>query len=173
MSSVHDKLGRVRKPRVHIEYAVETGNATEKKHLPFLMGVVGDFSGNQPTSELKPLRDRKFVNIDRDNINEVLKSMTPGLSLEVENTLAGDGSMMKVNLQFESMQDFSPGNVAKQITPLKKLLDIRNQLKDLSTKMGVSTDLEKTLEEVLKKKENLDTLAGELGAESNSGDDSK
>jgi len=163
MSSVHGKLGRIRKPRVHIEYKVETGNATEKKHLPFLMGVVGDFSGNKPVSELKPLKDRKFVNIDRDNINDVLKSMTPGLSMEVENTLAGDGSMMKVNLQFESMQDFSPGNVAEQIAPLKKLLDVRNQLKDLRSKMDVSTDLEATLEQVLKKTENVSELAGELG----------
>lgn len=163
MSSVHSKLGRVRKPRVHIEYKVETGNATEKKHLPFLMGVVGDFSGNKPTSELKPLRDRKFVNIDRDNINDVLKSMTPGLNLEVENTLAGDGSMMKVNLKFESMEDFSPGKVAEQVTPVKKLLDVRNQLKDLRSKIDVSTDLESTLEQVLKNTENVDKLAGELG----------
>ncbi|MDZ4850395.1 MAG: type VI secretion system contractile sheath small subunit [Pirellulaceae bacterium] len=163
MSSVHSKLGRVRKPRVHIEYKVETGNATEKKHLPFLMGVVGDFSGNKPTSDLKPLRDRKFVNIDRDNINDVLKSMTPGLNLEVENTLAGDGSMMKVNLKFESMEDFSPGKVAEQVTPIKKLLDVRNQLKDLRSKIDVSTDLESTLEQVLKNTENVDKLAGELG----------
>jgi len=168
MSSVHGKLGRVRKPRVHIEYKVETGNATEKKHLPFLMGVVGDFSGNQPASELKPLRDRKFVNIDRDNINEVLKSMTPGLSMEVENTLAGDGSMMKVNLQFESMQDFSPGKVAEQIAPVKKLLDVRNQLKDLRSKMDVSTDLEATLEQILKKSENVAEMAKELGLDKES-----
>ena len=168
MSSVHSKLGRIRKPRVHIEYKVETGNATEKKHLPFLMGVVGDYSGNKPTNELKPLRDRKFVNIDRDNINDVLKSMTPGLSMEVENTLAGDGSMMKVNLKFESMDDFSPGNVAEQVAPLKKLLDVRNQLKDLRSKMDVSTDLEATLEQVLKKTDNVAELAGELGLDKDS-----
>lgn len=163
MSSVHNKLGRVRKPRVHIEYKVETGGATEKKHLPFLMGVVGDFSGNMPTGEKKPLRDRKFVNIDRDNINDVLKSMTPGVSMEVENTLAGDGSMMKVNLKFESMEDFNPAKVVEQVTPLKKLLDVRNQLKDLRSKIDVSTDLEATLEKVLKETENVASLANELG----------
>ncbi len=165
MSSVHSKLGRVRKPRVHITYDVETGGATEKKHLPFLMGVVGDFSGNMPTGEKKPLRDRKFVNIDRDNINDVLKSMTPGVSMEVENTLAGDGSMMKVNLKFESMEDFSPAKVAEQVAPLKKLLEARNQLKDLRTKIDVSTDLEATLEQVLKATENVNSLASELGIE--------
>ncbi len=163
MSSVHSKLSRVRKPRVHITYEVETNGATEKKELPFLMGVVGDFSGNKPTQSLKPLRDRKFVNIDRDNINEVLKQMTPGLNMEVENTLAGDGSMMKVNLKFESMDDFNPARVAEQVEPLKKLLDVRNQLKDLRSKVDVSSDLESTLEKVLKKTENVGKLADELG----------
>jgi type VI secretion system protein ImpB len=129
------------------------------------MGVVGDFSGNMPTGEKKALRDRKFVNIDRDNINDVLKSMTPGVSMEVENTLAGDGSMMKVNLKFESMEDFSPAKVAEQVSPLKKLLDARNQLKDLRTKIDVSTDLEATLEQVLKATENVNSLASELGIE--------
>ncbi len=163
MSSVHSKLSRVRKPRVHITYEVETNGATEKKELPFLMGVVGDFSGNKPAQSLKPLRDRKFVNIDRDNINDVLKQMTPGLNMEVENTLAGDGSMMKVNLKFESMDDFNPARVAEQVEPLKKLLDVRNQLKDLRSKVDVSTDLESTLEKVLKKTENVGKLAEELG----------
>jgi type VI secretion system protein ImpB len=163
MSSIHSKLTRVRKPRVHITYEVETNGATEKKELPFLMGVVGDFSGNKPTQALKPLRDRKFVSIDRDNINDVLKQMAPGLSMEVENTLAGDGSMMKVNLQFESMDDFSPAQVAKQVTPLKKLLDVRDQLKDLRAKIDVSTDLESTLEQVLKNTGNVGKLAEELG----------
>jgi type VI secretion system protein ImpB len=158
MSSVHSKLGRVRKPRVHIEYQVETGSAAPKKHLPFLMGVVGDFSGNKPAKDLAPLRDRKFI-----NINDVLKNMAPGLSMEVENTLDGDGSMMKVNLKFESMEDFSPAKVADQVAPIKKLLAVRDQLKDLRSKMDVSTDLEATLEQVLKNTENVGQLADELG----------
>lgn len=162
MSSVHGKLSRVRKPRVHISYEVEIGDATEKKELPFLMGVIGDFSG-KPTQSLKPLKDRKFVNIDRDNINEVMKSMTPGVSMEVENKLAGDGSMMKVNLKFESMNDFSPARVAEQVAPLKSLLEIRTQLKDLMSKVDVSPDLEATLEEVLKKTQNMEKFANELG----------
>jgi type VI secretion system protein ImpB len=163
MSSIHNKLSRVRKPRVHITYEVETNGATEKKELPFLMGVVGDYSGNMPAKSLPPLRDRKFVNIDRDNINDVLKQMAPGVSMEVENTLAGDGSMMKVNLKFESMEDFSPARVAQQVAPIKKLLDVRNQLKDLRSKIDVSTDLEATLENVLKNTGNVGKLADELG----------
>jgi type VI secretion system protein ImpB len=112
-SSIHDKLKRVRKPRVHITYEVETEGAAVQRELPFVVGVVGDFSGN-PTEKLKPLKDRKFVQIDRDNFDEVLSRMTPGLNMRVENTLKGDGSEMPVNLKFESMADFEPVNVARQ-----------------------------------------------------------
>ncbi len=170
MSSVHSKLNRVRKPRVHITYDVHTGNATEKKHLPFVLGVVGDFSGNEPTAPLKALKDRKFTTIDRDNINEVLKNMTPGLNLEVENTLAdqdksGETKMMKVKLKFESMEDFSPARVAAQVEPLKELLEIRDKLRDLRSKMDVSTNLENALEDVLKNADNVTKLANELGVD--------
>lgn len=162
MSSIHGKLSRVRKPRVHITYEVEIGDATEKKELPFLMGVIGDFSG-KPTSPLKPLAERKFVNIDRDNINEVLKQMTPGLSMDVANTLAGDDTMMKVNLKFESMEDFDPSRVAEQIEPLKKLLAIRTKLNELISKADRSPELAGTLEQALKNSDNIDALAQELG----------
>src|SRR4051812_42448943 len=96
--SIHDKLERVRKPRVHIKYELETEGAVVEKELPFVAGVMGDFSGT-PTAPLKPLKDRKFVQIDRDNFNEVLAKMTPGLNLKVDNTIAGDGSQMAVNLK--------------------------------------------------------------------------
>ena len=99
--SQQQKLNRVRKPRVHITYEVETEGAQVVKELPFVVGVMGDFSGD-PTSKLKPLKDRKFIQIDRDNFNDdVLQRMTPGLNMRVENTLAGDGSEMSVNLEFQ------------------------------------------------------------------------
>ncbi|MEO8269582.1 MAG: type VI secretion system contractile sheath small subunit [Aureliella sp.] len=164
MSSVHSKLSRVRKPRVHITYEVEIGDAMEKRELPFVMGVLGDFSG-APTAKLKPLRDRKFVQIDRDNINDVLKQMTPGLNMRVENTLAGDGTELGVQLKFESMEDFEPAQVANQVEPLKKLVETRNQLRDLLTKVDVSSDLEATLEEVLRNTDSAAKLAEELGIE--------
>ena len=162
MSSVHSKLTRVRKPRVHITYEVETNGARVKTELPFIVGVIGDFSG-QPTAKLKPLRDRKFVTIDRDNINDVMRQMTPGLNMRVENTLAGDGSELGVQLKFESMEDFEPARVVEQVEPLKKLMETRNQLRDLLAKVDVSSDLEATLEEVLKNTEMTEKLAGELG----------
>jgi type VI secretion system protein ImpB len=161
---VHGKLSRVRKPRVHISYEVETGGAMVKKELPFVVGVLGDFSGN-PTEELKPFRDRKFVQIDRDNFDEVMDRMKPGLNIKVENTLAGDGSEMAVDLKFSSMEDFNPGNVARQVEPLNKLLETREKLKDLLTKVDRSEDLEELLEQVLQNSDQLKELSSQLGTE--------
>lgn len=161
-SSVHKKLDRVRKPRVHITYEVETNGAMVKSELPFVVGVLGDFSGN-PTQKLKALRDRKFVQIDRDNINDVMRQMTPGLNMRVENTLAGDGSELGVQLKFESMEDFEPAKIVEQVEPLKKLMETRNQLRDLLAKVDVSPDLESTLEEVLKNTDKVADFAKSLG----------
>lgn len=170
MASIHDKLQRVRRPRVHITYAVETEGAVVQKELPFVVGVVGDFSGN-PTEPLKSLKDRKFVQIDRDNINEVMARMTPGLNLKVDNTLKGDGSQMAVDLKFGSMDDFEPGNVVEQVEPLRKLLETRNKLRDLMTKVDRSEDLESLLEQVLQNDEDLKRMAGDLGIEATGGGD--
>src|SRR5437868_10682632 len=139
--SIHEKLERVRPPRVHIKYEVHTGGAAVEKELPFVVGVLGDFSGN-PTEPLKPLRDRKFIQIDRDNFNDIMARMTPGLNLKVENTLKGDGSEMAVQLKFRSMDDFEPVRVVNQVEPLKKLLETRDKLRDLLTKVDRSEDLE-------------------------------
>lgn len=161
-SSIHDKLKRVRKPRVHITYEVETEGAAVQRELPFVVGVVGDFSGN-PTEKLKPLKDRKFVQIDRDNFDEVLSRMTPGLNMRVENTLKGDGSEMPVNLKFESMADFEPVNVARQVEPLRQLLETRDKLRDLLSKVDRSDKLESVLEQILTNTEQLKQLSSQLG----------
>ncbi len=160
--SIHEKLKRVRKPRVHITYEVETEGAVVEKELPFVVGILGDFSGN-PTEPLKPMKDRKFIQIDRDNINDVMARMTPGLNLRVDNTLKGDGSEMAVQLKFNSMDDFEPANVVKQVDPLKKLLDTRDKLRDLLTKVDRSEDLENVLEQVLANTEQLKQLSADLG----------
>lgn len=171
--SIHDKLKRVRKPRVHITYEVETGGAVVQKELPFVVGVMGDFSGN-PTQPLKPMKDRKFISIDRDNFNEVMSRMTPGLNFRVENTLKGDGSEMAVELKFNSIEDFEPAKIVDQVEPLRKLLETRNKLRDLLTNVDKSDKLEPEIEEILKNTEKIQALAGELGTaapESNEGGD--
>ena len=160
--SLQHKLDRVRKPRVHITYDVDIGNATVKKELPFVVGVLGDFSGN-PTAPLKPLKDRKFIQIDRDNFNEVMARMTPGLNIRVNNTLQNDGTEMPVQLKFNSMKDFEPAQVANQVEPLRKLLETRNKLRDLQTKVDRSDQLEEKLEDIMKNSEHLKRLEGENG----------
>ena len=163
-ASIHDKLKRVRKPRVHITYEVETEGAAVERELPFVVGVMGDFSGN-PTEKLKPLKDRKFIQIDRDNFNDVMRRMTPGLNLKVKNTIAGDDSEMAVNLKFDSMDDFDPAAVVNQVEPLRKLKETRDRLRDLLSKADLSEDLEGILEKVLQNTDDLKKLQTELGIE--------
>lgn len=168
MSSVHDKLARVRKPRVHITYEVETEGAEIQRELPFVVGIMGDFSGD-PTEPLKPLAERKFVQIDRDNFNDVMARIQPGLNIKVENTLAGDGSEMAVNLKFRSMEDFEPTKVAEQVPALKAMLETRAKLRDLMSKVDRSDELEGLLEQVLQDKDKLDKLSAELGLDKKEG----
>ncbi|MCG3729034.1 type VI secretion system contractile sheath small subunit [Vibrio cincinnatiensis] len=161
MASIHSKLSRVRKPRVHITYDVETEGASLKKELPFVVGVMGDFAG-QNTEALKPLKDRRFIQIDRDNFDDVLKKMSPSVIFKVKNTLADDDSEFQVNLKFQSMKDFEPASIVRQVDPLRQLMDTRNKLRDLMTKVDRSEDLENVLEAVLNNTENLSKLADEL-----------
>jgi type VI secretion system protein ImpB len=160
--SVHDKLERVRKPRVHITYQVETEGAVVEKELPFVVGVLGDFSGN-PTAPLKPFKDRKFIQIDRDNFNDVMARMTPGANFRVENTLADDGSELSVSLAFGSLDDFHPAKIAQQVEPLRKLLETRDKIRDLLSKVDRSEDLENLLDQVLQSSDDLKKLSSALG----------
>lgn len=162
MASVHDKLNRVRKPRVHITYDVETEGAAIERELPFIVGVMGDFAGD-PTEPLKPLAERKFTQIDRDNFNDVMARIAPGLNMKVENTLAGDGSEMAVNLKFKHMDDFEPAKVAEQVPALKALLETRAKLRDLMSKVDNSEKLEELLDEVLQDESKLKALSDQLG----------
>jgi len=166
--SIHGKLNRVRKPRVHISYEVETDGAQIERELPFVVGVMGDFSGD-PTVPLKPIAERKFTAIDRDNFNDVMARMAPGLNLKVDNTLADDGSMMAVNLKFNSIDDFDPARVVDQVPALKSLLETRNKLRDIMSKADRSDELEGLLEKVLQNEAELKALSGQLGLDKKEG----
>ncbi|VAW89048.1 Uncharacterized protein ImpB [hydrothermal vent metagenome] len=167
--SIHDKLKRVRKPRVHITYDVETNGAVTKKELPFVMGVMGDYSGDNAEAK-KPLKDRKFSQVDRDNFNEIMAKTAPKLNMKVDNTLANDGSEMSVALDFKEMEDFEPHRLVEQVEPLKKLMETRNKLRDLLSKADRSDELESLLEEILSNADTMAALSGELGINK---DDSK
>lgn len=162
--SVHEKLKRVRPPRVNISYEVETGGAIEMKELPFVMGVLGDFTG-QPTEPLEKLKDRKFTEVTLDNFDEVLASMKPHLAFSVENTLSEEGGKIGVDLTFESLDDFSPDQVAKQVKPLRELLELRQKLADLRGTLQGNDKLEEILQSSLGDEEKLNKLKGEIGAE--------
>lgn len=161
MASVHEKLERVRKPRVHIKYEVETEGAMVVKELPFVIGVLGDFSGD-PTEPQKPFGERKFIQIDRDNFDDVMRRMAPGLNFSVDNVLQEDGTTLAVQLKFNQMEDFEPGAIVDQVPALKSLLDARNQLRDLMSKADRSEDLEHLLEDILQNQSDLKKLVGEL-----------
>lgn len=164
--SVHKKLERVRPPRVNITYEVETGGAIEVKELPFTMGVLADFTG-QPTEELAKLKDRKFTEVSLDNFDDVLASMRPHLAFSVENKLSDDpnAGKIQVDLNFESLEDFSPDRVAQQVDPLKKLLELRSQLADLRGKVQSNEKLEEILLATLGDEEKRKKLKTELDAQ--------
>src|SRR5579864_1501478 len=162
--STQHKLDRVRSPRVHITYDVEIGDAIEMKELPFVMGVLGDLTG-QPETPLAALKERKFVEITPDNFDSVLKGMAPHLAYSVDNKLSDDpnAGQVKVDLHFESFDDFSPENVAKQVKPLKDLLDLRTRLSDLRGTLQGNDKLDQLLLEAVGNTEKLDKLKGEIG----------
>jgi len=162
--STQQKLSRIRAPRVHLTYQVEVGGAIQMKELPFVVGVLSDLSGKpDPDDPLPRLKDRKFVEIDRDNFNKVLAGMKPRLAFQVENELQGDGSQMNVELRFNSMEDFEPENVVRQVEPLRKLLEARNRLTDLAAKIDGNDKLEALLQDVANNTDSLKKLSTETG----------
>jgi type VI secretion system protein ImpB len=162
--SLQHKLDRVRRPRVQITYDVETNGAMQKVELPFVVGVMADLSG-QPKEALRPLKDRKFVPIDRDNFNEVLAKATPRLAMKVQNRLTDEDTKLAVELNFKSMDDFDPARVAGQIAPLKELLEMRQRLTQLLSKMEGNDKLEQLLADVLTNTDKAMALAKQMGIE--------
>ncbi|MBL4648049.1 MAG: type VI secretion system contractile sheath small subunit [Gammaproteobacteria bacterium] len=167
-TSVHDKLEKVRKPRVHIRYDIETEGASESKELPFNVGVMGDFTGD--SKDKKNLKERQFVQIDGENFDDVMEGLSPSLNFKVENTLKGDDSELAVNLTFNSMEDFEPDKLVHQVEPLKKLMETRKQLNELLGKADLSEELEETLENILQNTEGLDAMATKLGIDAKKSD---
>ena len=159
--STQEKLDRVRRPRVQITYDVETNGALRKTELPFVVGVLADLSG-QPKEGLKALKDRKAVNIDRDNFNDVLAGAAPRVALKAQNRLTDEDTKLAVELNFKSMDDFEPAKVAEQVPALKELLEMRKQLKYLEGKMEGNDKLEALLADVLN---NTDKAKEALGAD--------
>jgi len=167
--SIQKKLGRVRPPRVHITYDVETGGAIEKRELPFVVGVFADLSG-QPDVPLPKYADRKFIDIDRDNVDQVMAKQNPRLAFKVANTLKGDDSKLGVELRFKKLADFEPENVVNQVEPLHQLLDLRQKLSNLRSSLYGNDKLEELLQDAIRNTEALQGLGGDPGPASGSSD---
>jgi type VI secretion system protein ImpB len=155
---------------VNITYDVEVGDAIEVKELPFVMGVLGDFTG-QPVDPLPRLKDRKFVEVTPDNFDSVLAGMKPHLTFSVENKLSEDSSagQLKVDLQFKSLDDFSPDQVARQVKPLRELLELRTKLSDLRGSLQGNEKLDEVLQDVIGNTEKMAKLKAELKPTSDGG----
>ena len=161
--SMQHKLDRVRPPRVHITYDVELGDAIENKELPFVLGVMADLSG-KPDEPLPRLRDRKFLEIDRDSFDDVMKGMKPRLAFQVDNKLTDDNTKMGVELRFNRIEDFEPEQVARQVEPLAKLIEVRRQLTGLLAKADGNDRLNEKLREIISNTELAEKLAKEAPA---------
>jgi type VI secretion system protein ImpB len=166
--STQQKLSRVRAPRVHITYDVEVGGAIELKELPFVMGVLGDFTG-QPDPTMPPLKDRKFVEVTPDNFDQVLNKMSPHVAFSVDNKLIKGAQPLNVKLNFTELADFEPEQVARKIEPLKELLDLRSKLSDLRGSLQGNDKLDEILHKVISNTEDQRKLSSELGLDKDKG----
>ena len=156
--SVQKRLQKVRAPRVQMSYDVEIGDAVESKELPFVMGVVGDFAGASQV-EQKKLKERKFVGVDSESFDDVMKGIAPRAAYRVANELTPEGGEFAVDLTFRSMSDFRPEAVVEQVEPLRKLLEARTRLADLRNKLAGNDKLEDILSDVLSNTEKLAELS--------------
>jgi len=163
--SIQKRLEKVRPPRVQLTYDVEIGDSVEQKELAFVAGVLGDFVGDaDPNKPLERLKDRQFVSVDLDTLDDVMKGMSPRASYRVKNKLSQSGGEFAVNLEFNRMDDFRPESVVQQIDPLRKLLDARAKLADLRNKLAGNDKLEDILGDVLSSTEKLELLGAETQA---------
>lgn len=163
--SVQKKLQRIRPPRVQLTYDVEVGDGREIKELPFVVGVLGDFSAASELEKTK-LKDKKFINVDLGNIDEVMQSLAPRASFQVENSLTEESGTISVDLVFNAMDDFRPEQVVQQVEPLRKLVEARKRLTDLRNKISNNERLEGLLDDILKNTDQIRKMSMEADNES-------
>lgn len=162
--STQHKLDRVRPPRVQITYDVETGDAIQKKELPFVVGVIADLAGS-PAEAPPPMKDRKFVEIDRDNFNDVMTSIGPRLAFQVDNRITDDDTKLNIELNFTSMDDFDPVEVVQRVEPLRQLFEARQRLADLRAKLDGNDDLDRLLQDIVENTDGLKEIQGEAAVD--------
>ncbi len=160
--NIFQKLERNNKPRVHIKYEVETEDGIQEKELPFVIGVMGNFSGNKPSSSKKPLKERKFITVDKDNLDSVMAQLHPELALSIKNELSDDNETLKVTLTFSTMEDFEPDNIVRQVPLLNELYQIRTHLSELLAKADNSEHIEQLLNDMMEQQPQLIPLLKQI-----------
>ena len=160
-NSVQHKLKRVRPPRVKISYDVEIGDASKKVELPFVGAIVADLAGDNSANQIK-MKDRTFVEIDNESVDEVMAGIAPKLSFVVDNKLSDDGGKINVSLDFNSMSDFQPESIIEQVEPLRKLYEARQNLNDLAAKLDGNDTLDGLLSQVIDDTEQREQVAKAL-----------
>jgi type VI secretion system protein ImpB len=161
-NSLQKWVGRNRPPRVQITYDVELGGAIEKRELPMVVGLMADLSGH-PAKALPKLKERRFVDVDRDNFDEIMGKIEPRLDLSVPDTMKGEGNL-KVELKFQQFADFHPESLVRQVPRLAKLLEARQQLRDLLAKLDGNDELDSMLERIVQNSEELKKLKTQASA---------
>lgn len=161
--STQHRLGRERAPRVQVTYDLQLDGATEQKELAFVMGVMADLTGNKPGKDVGRLSERKFVDVDQESFDNIMDKMKPGLQFKVKNTLSNDGSELPIELKFEALQDFKPERIVNQVDPLRKLLEIRQELAGLLAKTQGNEGLSDRLKEIMEKTELQQQVSKEAG----------
>lgn len=156
--STQKKIARDRAPRVQISYDVEMGDAIETKELPFVLGVMGDYTGHQKDG-IPKMKDRKFVQVDGENLDDVMKGLSPRLVIRVDNKIKNNDSEMAVELNFKKMEDFEPVQIVNQVEPLRQLLEARTRLADLRGKLAGNDKLEELLEKIIHDTEKLQSIS--------------
>jgi type VI secretion system protein ImpB len=165
--STQHKLDRVRPPRVQITYDVQVGDAIEMKELPFVVGIMSDLAGT-PGKPLLPLKERKFINLDKDNFDDVMAGIKPGLALRVDNKLEPESdTQLNVALTFDSLADFNPASIVRQVEPLRKLYEARQRLTDLLAKLDGNDALDGLLQNIIGNTDELNQLKAQLGGTGN------
>ncbi len=164
--STQHRIGRERAPRVQVTYDLQLDGASEQKELPFVMGVMADLTGNKPGKDVGRLSERKFVDVDQESFDKVMGKMKPGLQFHVKNTLSNDGSKLPIELKFEALQDFKPERIVTQVDPLRKLLEIRQELAGLLAKTQGNEGLSDQLKEIMEKTELQQQVSKEAGPKS-------
>ena len=164
--SLQKWVGRNRPPRVQITYDVEIGDAIEKRELPLVVGVLADLAG-KPASAPPKMKDRRFVEIDRDNFDEIMAKIGPRLDMSVPDMMKGSGNL-RIELTPKKFADFHPEAIVDQVPRLKKLLEARLELRDLLAKLDGNDDLDGLLAGIVKNTEGLKQIRSAAGGGSSS-----